>query len=113
MSGRWIERLFGSGHWEGDTLVIETEAVQQPGLFIIQLPMLSEDARFTERLRMTGPDRIESEFTIDDPATLTQPWVVNLAYKRAIYMDRMFHNEFDNDRTLVTDDDYTIVPSKL
>ena len=92
----WGESI---GHWEGDTLVIETVSVQQPGIFNIRLPLLSENARYVERIRMTAPGRLESEFTVEDPATLTRPWVIHLAYKPAEGMDRMFHMPFDNDRT--------------
>jgi hypothetical protein len=98
--GPWGESV---GHWEGDTLVIETVSVQQPGIFNIRLPLLSEQARYVERLRMTAPGRVESEFTVHDPATLTEPWVIELAYKLAEGMDRMFHMPFDNDRTEAED----------
>ena len=97
----WGESI---GHWEDDTLVIETVSVQQPGIFNIRLPLLSEGARYVERIRMTAPDRLESEFTVHDPATLTEPWVVQLVYKPAEGMDRMFHMPFDNDRTKTSDD---------
>ena len=86
---------------EGDTLVIDTLGVERPtgGL---SLPLVSEQARYVERLRKTAPDRIESEVAVTDPATLSQPWVIKLAYVRAPAMDRMFHNLFDNDRDSVS-----------
>lgn len=92
----WGESI---GHWEGDTLVIETVSVKQPGMFNIKLPLLSENAHYTERLRKVAPNRIESEFTIVDPETLSAPWTVKLAYRRETSFDRMFHLDADNDRT--------------
>lgn len=87
------------GHWEGDTLVIDTVAVRNPNMFFHGGPPLSDDAHYVERLRKTGPDRIEGTFTITDPTTLTQPWVVQVAYKRAEGFDRMISIDFENDRT--------------
>lgn len=101
------------GHWEGDTLVIETESVQQPGIFNIHLPLLSDEARYVERIRKTGPDRIESDMTIHDPATLTQPWQLHFTYERAAGFDRMFHMEFENDRTLIGEDGLSLTPEAL
>jgi hypothetical protein len=99
------------GHWEGDTLVIDTVSVERPTQGP-PFPLLSEQAHFVERLRMTAPDRIESELTVTDPAMLAEPWVIKLSYKRAPAMDRMFHNHFDNDRDVVSGDFLTIEPPK-
>lgn len=101
------------GRWEGDTLVIETVSVQQPGIFNIHLPLLSEQARYVERMRMIDPDHIASEFTVHDPATLREPWVVNLVYRRDTDYDRMFHMEFENDRTAIEAGGLTLEPEAV
>jgi hypothetical protein len=113
------------GHWEGDTLVIDTVSVQQPNVILISnflagvanpprfgMPPLSDKAHYVERLRKTGADSMEMEMTIDDPDTLAKPWVVKLAYKRAAAMDRMFHEAFQNDRSVADGDSATIAPPK-
>jgi hypothetical protein len=107
------------GHWEGDTLVIDTLSVRRPGLEsllgiaeVMPFPPLSEQAHYVERLRKTGPDRIEGDMTINDPVTLTRPWVVKLAWKRAAGLDRMFPVEFDDDRVEVQGDQLILRPSK-
>ena len=46
-----------------------------------------------------------------DPATLSQPWVVKLTYKRADGFDRLIHDSYFNDRTGFDGDFYTIEPS--
>jgi hypothetical protein len=98
-------------HWDGDTLVVETVSVRQPGAFNLPLPVLSEEAVYTERLRRTGKDTIENEMTIVDPKMLRKPWVVEIKYKRATDMDRMFHDSFfQNDRTSVSGEFFTIDP---
>ena len=100
------------GHWEGDTLVIDTISVKNPNVYFHGAPPLSDDTHYVERIRMTGPNRIESDITIDDPATLTQPWKVHLAYIPAEGMDRMIQMEFENDRTGFDGQYNTIEPPK-
>jgi hypothetical protein len=100
------------GRWEGDTLVIETVSVRNPNRYFFSSPPLSEQARYVERLRMTGPDRIESVMTITDPVALSAPWVVNLVYERAKGLDRMIHDDYDNDRSEVENGLFTILPAQ-
>jgi len=97
------------GHWEGDTLVIETVAVRQPNLFF-RAPPFSEAAHYTERLRKVGRDRIEGEMTIDDPEALTAPWTVRQAYVRAEGLDHLVMDTFSNDRTTEEDGVFAILP---
>jgi len=86
------------GHWEGDTLVVETFQVKNPNYYFHGSPPLSEQARYVERIRRVG-NRITDEFTITDPVTLTGPWKALVTYQPAEGFDRMISIEFDNDRT--------------
>lgn len=65
------------GHWEGDTLVIETTNFH-PGeslrLYFDQSFYISEDAVVTERLTRISDTELFYEFVVDDPAIYTQPW---------------------------------------
>jgi len=99
------------GHWEGDTLVVETVSVRDPTRYFFSSPPLSENARYVERIRLMAPDRIESTMTITDPATLSEPWVIDLVYVPAVGMDRMIHDDYDNDRSAVDGDSFTIAPT--
>jgi len=58
------------GHWEGNTLVIETTNFNGKVAF----QGSSQDLKVTERLTRTGEETIRYEFTVDDPHTWTQPW---------------------------------------
>jgi hypothetical protein len=100
------------GHWEGDTLVVDTVSVRNPPLYFFSAPPLSEQAHYVERLRKVGPDRIDSVMTIEDPVTLAEPWVVNLTYVRAEGTDRLLNDDYANDRSEVDGDFFTIVPPK-
>jgi hypothetical protein len=107
---RWVTAWGESiGHWEGETLVIETVAVRQPNLFF-RCPPFSEAAHYTERLHMTAPDRIEGEMTIEDPEALTRPWTVRQVYVRAEGLDRLVLDTFTNDRSVLEDGVFAILP---
>jgi hypothetical protein len=86
------------GHWEGDTLVIETVQVQMPYTFFHGGPVFSEEARYYERMRLEG-DRLISEFRVEDPVTLTGPWSKTIVHVRETGYDRMIQMDFSNDRT--------------
>jgi hypothetical protein len=98
------------GHWEGDTLVIDTVSVRDPTKYMFWAPPFSDEAHYVQRLRMTAPDRIESEFTINDPVTLTKPFVVNTAYVRTPNMDRIIFDAYVNDRSELDGGVFTILP---
>jgi len=100
------------GRWDGDTLIIDTISVREPAKYFGVVAWLSDHAHYTERLRQIAPDRIEGEMTVEDPATLSRPWVVKLAYKRADGWDRLIHDSYNNDRTGFDGDFYTIEPPK-
>ncbi len=55
------------GHWEGDTLVVETRNFRPEQNFRGS----SEDAVITERFTRVAGDKIIYRFTIDDPSTFT------------------------------------------
>lgn len=65
------------GHWEGDTLVVETTNFNPGQSFRASLRhfiYLSETARVTERFTRIGEKEILYEFSIDDPDVYTQVW---------------------------------------
>ena len=87
------------GHWEGDTLVIDTILVKNPNEYFHGAPPLSEEARYVQRIRMTTPGRLEDDITITDPVTLSEPWVSHLTFVPGEGFERMVYDNFDNDRT--------------
>ena len=100
------------GRWDGDTLVIDTVSVRDPNRYFFSDPPLSDQAHYVERLRKTGEDRIESVMTVEDPVTLSAPWVVELDYVRVTGLDRLIHDAYDNDRSEVEGGVFTIVPPR-
>jgi hypothetical protein len=67
------------GHWEGNTLVIETTNFNDKVAF----QGSSQDVKVTERLTRTGEETIQYEFTVDDPHTWTQPWRAEMPFIKA------------------------------
>jgi hypothetical protein len=84
--GSKIRQYLGDsrGHWEGDTLVIETTNFNaKVGLTKNgNTNMTSQDFKLTERLTRIDSDTIQYEATVDDPRTWTRPWKVSLPFKR-------------------------------
>ena len=65
------------GHWEGDTLVVETTNLnpgQKAHYGIKQQFYLPPTGKVTERFTRVAPDEILYQFTVEDADTYTQPW---------------------------------------
>jgi hypothetical protein len=60
------------GHWEGDTLVVDTTNYK-PRAF---MSASSEKLHVKERISRSGPDTLTYEITVDDPDTWTKPWTL-------------------------------------
>jgi hypothetical protein len=59
------------GHWEGDTLVVETTNFRPGATYQDANP---KTLHITERFTRLDAETIEYKFTIDDPTTWTKPW---------------------------------------
>ncbi|HEX6992733.1 MAG TPA: hypothetical protein VF339_01160 [Gammaproteobacteria bacterium] len=75
------------GHWEGESLVIETTNFNGLSPMVIVGPSnppipTSESLRMTERLTRTGPNTIQYEAWVDDPVVLTAPFKLEFPWTR-------------------------------
>jgi hypothetical protein len=61
----------GRGHWEGDTLVVETSNFRPENVYRNANP---KTLKITERFKRVDQETIEYSFTVDDPTTWTRPW---------------------------------------
>ena len=66
------------GHWEGNTLVIETTNFNDQVAF----QGASRDMKLTERMTRTGETTMKYEFTVDDPHTWARPWKAEMPATR-------------------------------
>ncbi len=73
-----VRQYMGSsiGHFEGDTLVVESTNFTDE-LAVGRMPH-SEALKLTERFTRIDPDMIDYVVTVDDPRTYTAPWTFRL-----------------------------------
>jgi hypothetical protein len=62
------------GHWEGDTLVVETTNFSNKNSFRGS----SENMKLIERFRRADADTLIYQFTVEDPDTWARPWTVEI-----------------------------------
>jgi len=74
---------YSTGHWEGDTLVVETVALH-PGSFIEGFTPHSEAMTVNERIRFVSPGLLEDRIVVTDPIALTKPWETVRTYRKAM-----------------------------
>ena len=66
------------GHWEGDTLVVETTNFSDKTSFRGS----GANLHLIERFTRTGPDRVVWEFTVEDATIWTRPWTGGIPFRR-------------------------------
>lgn len=72
---------YSVGHWEGDTLVIETTGFVDDGWLDVRGSPLTSAGKITERFRRPKYGALELEETIDDPKAYTQPFTAKVFYR--------------------------------
>jgi hypothetical protein len=75
---------YSTGHWEGDTLVVDTVAITDKS-FIDGSSPHSSKMTVHERLRLVEPGVLEDQLTVNDPVALTEPWHALRRYRKAAY----------------------------
>ena len=72
------------GHWEGDTLVVESANFHPDGNYMGGLFRQSDqNLRLTERFTLQDAETLRYEFTVNDPTVWTAPWTAAIYWKRA------------------------------
>jgi hypothetical protein len=79
--GNKIRNVLGDsrGHWEGDTLVVETTNFSPQNDFYGS----HENLHLTERFRLDSQDQLRYEFTAADDTTWVRPWTVMIPLQRS------------------------------
>ena len=102
------------GHWEGDTLVVDTLATKRrfymselSGFFV---PM-SDQLHFIERIRLVNHDQMQIEYTVEDPVALTKPIHSTIIHVRVTDFNRMIEETDceENERDPVVNGRFTTV----
>jgi hypothetical protein len=97
------------GRWEGDTLVIDTIGIDAKVAGYQSLPH-SAQLHITERIKLTTPDVLQDQITLDDPVVLEKPVTYTLAYRRLPKYEMV---EFVCDNNREYTDDKGIVRMKV
>jgi hypothetical protein len=73
--------------WEGDTLVIDVTGFNDQSWLDRAGNWHTENLKVVERYTMLGPDHIQYEATLEDPAVFTRPWKISMPLYRHINKD--------------------------
>lgn len=93
------------GHWDGDTLVVETVGIStETPLGRNYGARHSDEMRMVERMRLAEPDLLEIETAITDPLALTAPWTSMRVYARHRDWTLTEYICQQNNRNFTTDD---------
>lgn len=87
------------GHWEGDTLVVDTVEIEPPvtlGFGGVAGPF-SDKLHAVERIRLVNHDTMEIHFIWDDPVALAKPIDMTIDWVRVKDLNRMEENEQECD----------------
>ncbi len=115
------------GHWEGQTLVIDTIAVKSPfapseadGVAVLAfgdvegaqtVTILSSQAHYIERIRMLDKGHLEDQMTVIDPTSFTAPWHLSRTYQRVTHINRMVYEDCEGEeRNPVVNGRFTLAP---
>jgi hypothetical protein len=72
---------YSTGHWEGDTLVVETVALRD-NTYIEGFTPHSDQMVVRERIRFVSPGILEDRITVTDPKALVKPWETVKTYRK-------------------------------
>jgi hypothetical protein len=71
----------GRGHWEGNTLVVETTNFKKDiAMNGINFALLTEQLRIVERFARIAPDKLSYDAIVEDPGTWTRPWTMHVTF---------------------------------
>ena len=66
------------GHWEGDTLVVDTTNFSPKTAFM----GVSNDLHLVERFTRISANTLQYDATMSDPSTWTRPWTARILFKQ-------------------------------
>jgi hypothetical protein len=92
---------YSVGHWEGDTLVVESAGFNNRTWLDRAGHPHSENLRVTERFRRIDFGHMQFQITYNDPETLTKPLSISLAVNYAADTDMLENVCNESDRKVV------------
>jgi hypothetical protein len=90
---------YSVGHWDGDTLVVETGGFNDRGWLDIEGHPHTEALVITERFHRRDFGHMDLEMTYDDPKTFTRPFTIKIAKTLTPDTD-LFESVCENDHSV-------------
>ena len=75
---------WSNGHWDGETLVIDTTGFNDRSWFDRAGDYHSDALHVVERITATSPYHLNYEATIEDPQTFSKPWKISMPLYRRL-----------------------------
>jgi hypothetical protein len=89
------------GHWEQDTLVIDTIDMTDKSTMDKAGTPHSDALHVVERIRLTGKNTMEDLVTMEDPKAFTAPWIFRATFEREPAGTRLQEYFCENNRNPV------------
>ncbi len=91
---------YSIGHWEGDTLVVETAGFRDDLWLDVNGDPLTSAAKVTERFRRLNFGNMEIEVTVDDPKAYTRPWTIKLHHYLVLNTELLDYICLENEKDI-------------
>ena len=78
---------YSIGHWDGDTLVVETNGFRDDVWLDVEGSPLTNTGKMTERFRRVNYGHLEMDITVEDPKAYTHPWTVKIKQRLLVDTD--------------------------
>jgi hypothetical protein len=89
---------YSTGHWDGDTLVVETKGFRDGQWLDRTGSPLTSAAKMTERFQRPNFGTLEIDLTIDDPKAYTKPWTIHFTQGLALNTELLDYICLENEK---------------
>jgi hypothetical protein len=91
---------YSIGHWDGQTLVVETIGLSKNVWLDISGSPISEYARITERIRRPDYGHLDVEVTVNDPKAYTKTWTATVHESLQLNMEMIDEVCLENEQSV-------------
>lgn len=92
---------YSVGHWEKDTLVIETIGFRDDLWLDMRGDPLTSSAKMTERISRPNFGTLKIELTVNDPKAYTRAWTVPLEARAVVDTELIDEVCLENEKSLI------------
>ena len=89
---------YSTGHWDGDTLVVETAGFLDGQWLDRSGSPLTSTGRMTEKFRRVNYGTLNIELTVDDPKAYTKPWMIQLTQRLVLDTELLDYICLENEK---------------